>query len=74
MNRAMLRRHLVLAERHVASGEETITLQKALILKLERGGHDVGTACTLLDLFEQVQAIFVKHRDWLAKRLAEHLR
>jgi hypothetical protein len=69
----MLRRHLILAERHVASCEETITRLKALILKLERGGHDVGGACTVLDLFEAVQAICVKHRDRLAKKVAQPL-
>ena len=57
MDREMLKRHLALAEEHIATGEKNIARQRDLIAQLERDGHDTASARTFLRQFEQLQAM-----------------
>ena len=66
----MIEDHLALAERHVADGERHVARQKRLVYELERDGHDVTQAVTLVSTFEDTQALHVADRD----RLREELR
>ena len=38
MDRALLEQHLVLAERHIAGGEQCVARQREIIVRLERVG------------------------------------
>jgi hypothetical protein len=67
----MLRKHLALAERHVAEGERLIARQRELVTSLERGGHDLRDAIELLRLFKELEALHVAHRDRLRKELGD---
>jgi len=71
MDRATLEAHLMLAERHVAQGEEILVKQRTLIGELEGKGLDIRAAEVLLEEFEAVQAIHVAHRDRLVKTLVK---
>ena len=52
-----------MAERHIREGEEHVAKQKALIVELERDGHDnmLPAARELLALFEQTLATHREH-------------
>jgi hypothetical protein len=73
MDKAMIRDHLALAERHVAQGYRHIAQQKQIINDLENGGHDTTTARSLLGSFEDVLRMHIADRDRLKRELAEVL-
>lgn len=56
-------------DQQVALGERHIAEQRALIKKLEREGHDVKSAASLLATLEESQRLHVEHRDRLEKEL-----
>jgi len=69
LNIAMLRDHLAMADRHVASGNLVVTRQRQLIAKLEADSHDTREALALLARFEDLLAQHLAHRDNLADEL-----
>jgi hypothetical protein len=71
MDRARQLAHLAEAERHVAEGERRVGRQEELVAELQRQGHDIGEALSLLALFRQVQANYVSHRDHIQNELEE---
>lgn len=68
-NLALLRDHLAIAERHVASGNRVVTRQRRLVSKLEADGHDTREAQALLARFEDLQALHIADRDRLIDEL-----
>jgi hypothetical protein len=71
MDREMLKRHLALAEEHIATGEKNIARQRDLIAQLERDGYDTASARTFLREFEQLQALHIAERERLLSELSE---
>ena len=48
MDRTLLLRHLVEAEKHVAEVEQVVTRQRHVIDTIARGGHDTTEAAELM--------------------------
>jgi hypothetical protein len=71
MDREMLKRHLALAEEHIATGEKNIARQRDLIAQLEREGRDTASARIFLREFEQLQALHIAERERLLSELSE---
>lgn len=71
MDRAMLERHLAMADRHVTDGDRIIDRQRDLTLELSQDGHHhlAGDAQQLLALFEGIQISFVNDRDRMRSML-----
>jgi hypothetical protein len=75
MDRAMLVRHLAMAERHVADGREHVTRQQGIVSGLEAAGlggsHTADVARQLLHSMLKGQALFIgdrnRLRDWLTQ-------
>ena len=63
--------HLVEAERHVALGERHIADQERRVAELCRGGYDIASARSLLDLFRDMQVQHVAYRDILRGQLGQ---
>ena len=63
--------HLEQAERHVRQGAVHLQNQRALIERLETGGHDTKESRRLLQQFEEMQALHVGDRDRLRETLAQ---
>jgi hypothetical protein len=55
IDRSILLEHLAQAERHVAQGEPHIARQEALIVDLEREGHDRKDAVAVLATLRETQ-------------------
>jgi hypothetical protein len=70
MDKATIREHLVLAERHVRLDASLIATQKAIITKYVRDGGDTTMAQQLLFTFEEMQVTHIADRDRLARELA----
>ena len=68
-NIALLRDHLAMANRHLASGNLVVSRQRQLIAKLEASGHDTRAALALLARFEDLLAQHLAHRDHLLDEL-----
>jgi hypothetical protein len=69
--RTPLKRHLELAEEHVAKGDKLVERQREIVDELERDGHALAAnAGVLLAQFEELQAAYILDRDWL-KELGE---
>ena len=73
MDKALIRDHLALAERHVSQGYRHVAHQKQIICDLENGGHDTTTARSLLGNFEDVLRMHIADRDRLKKELTQVL-
>ena len=57
MDRAILRRHLALAERHIAGGEQCVARQREIIVRLETAGlGDSETARIARGLLREMEA------------------
>jgi hypothetical protein len=69
LNIAMLKDHLAMANRHLASGNLVVTRQRQLIAKLEADSHDTREALALLARFEDLLAQHLAHRDSLVDEL-----
>ena len=63
------RRHLELANRHVAEGQKRVDAQITLVVKLDRDGHDTRQAKKLLEQFEQILALQIEHRNRIVQEL-----
>jgi len=59
MNRELIRKHLELAERHLAEGEDHLKRQRQILFALRNGGHATERAEKLLFVFEQSQRLHV---------------
>ena len=71
IDRATLLEHLAQAERHVAQGEAHIGKQEALVVELDRDGHDTKKAAAILATFRQTQAQHVLNVERLLKELQQ---
>jgi hypothetical protein len=69
--RQLLQEHLVLAEKHISTGEHALEHQRAVVLELERDGHDSTEARSLLTTMEETQQLHVAGRDRLRAELEE---
>ena len=69
LNVAILRDHLAMADRHIASGNRVIIRQRQLITKLAADGHDTREAVALLARFEDLLALHLGDRDRLFAEL-----
>jgi hypothetical protein len=69
MVRAMIKRHLALAEQHVALGSQHIETQHEVIANLRLLGHPTGQAEDILAIFETLQKQHVADRDRLREAL-----
>ena len=69
MDRTVLLRRLVEAERHLAAYEQVVTRQRHVIDTIARGGHDTAEASALLREFQGIQATHVTDRDRLRVEL-----
>ena len=74
IDRATLLEHLAQAERHVAQGEAHIGKQEALVVELDRDGHDTKKAAAILAIFRQTQAQHVLNVERLLKELQQQRR
>jgi hypothetical protein len=72
MNRLMIERHLAQAREHIASGTRTVTKQREMVARLERGGHDVTAALHSLAQFEDMLALYISDCNRIEKELAEN--
>jgi hypothetical protein len=70
MNRSMLQRHLVSAERRASRGELQLERQRATVDALRNLGWDSLKAETLLVEFEQAQTLRLVDLDRLRGQLA----
>jgi hypothetical protein len=71
-DRDVARRHLELANKHVAQGQRLVEAQLALVTRLERDGHDTRQAKRLLEQFEQILALQIETRDQILRELREN--
>lgn len=69
MDRTVLLRRLVEAERHLAAYERVVARQRHVIDTIARGGHDTAEAFSLLREFQGIQATHVADRDRLRVEL-----
>jgi hypothetical protein len=67
----MIQDHLAKAEQHVAEGKRHVDKQRELVAKLAADGHDTFEARRLLEQFEELLAIQIKHLDRLREKLAQ---
>ena len=70
MDRALVERNLALAETHVAKSERIVAEQRRLVAELERDGHSVELARTLLTSYEQTLLLHAADRERLRGLLA----
>ena len=69
MNRAVLLAHLETAESYVAKGDQYIGRLREIIGTLAKSGSGATEAEGLLRQVENVQEMYVSHRDWLLNEL-----
>jgi len=63
------REHLAEANRHIAQAQKHIANQKKQIEKLERDGHEIDVAVSMLRALEHALRAFERHRELIMKRL-----
>ncbi len=68
------RQHLILADRHLAAGEQRISEQLALIQRLTGQGYETTRAKDLLRLLEETIATWQDHRRLILEAIARHER
>jgi hypothetical protein len=68
-DRAAARRHLELANKHVAEGHRRVEAQVGLVARLRRDGHDTLQARILLQQFKTSLALQVEARDRIVQEL-----
>jgi hypothetical protein len=71
MDRTAILNLLAQATRHVAEAEGLMALQREIVAKRGRDGHNASAAKQLLDQLEQLYAMQVADRDCLEKELVE---
>ena len=62
------------AREYVAEGEEDLVDQREIVERLERRGHDPLDAILLLEDLEDMQDVYVAHRDRLERRVMSLVR
>ena len=65
----MIERQLGLAEEHVRNGERQVAGQHRKVTELERDGLDTIPSRRLLRTLQDMQALYVNHRDRLRQLL-----
>jgi hypothetical protein len=70
MDRQTMLQHLAMAERHVTEGEIHLSRQRPLIAELDRDGHDIADARTILATMLETQQLHVEDRDRMLKELS----
>jgi hypothetical protein len=68
-DREPARKHLELANKHVAEGQKRIEAQLALVARLARDGHDTVQAQSLLQQFEETLALQIETRERIIDEL-----
>ncbi|WP_201833795.1 hypothetical protein [Microvirga zambiensis] len=68
------REDLIVADRHLAAGEQRIAEQIALIQKMSREGYDTALARDLLRLLEETMTTWQEHRQLILSAIARHER
>ena len=71
IDRGTLLEHLAQAERHVAQGEAHIGRQEALVVELDRDGHDTKNALALLVALRDIQTQHILNVERLLKQLQQ---
>lgn len=71
MDRAMLRKHLAIAERHIAQGVKLLAKQEALIAELRRLNHDATSAWCVLATMRETQSHHIDDRDRILRQLEQ---
>jgi hypothetical protein len=69
MDKAMIAKHLAIAERHVTGGQRHIDRQREIVRELQRDGRDLALAMSLLRQFEDMQTLHTQDRDRLRSEL-----
>jgi hypothetical protein len=69
MNRITTLRLLAQAERCLSDGKRRLNRERALLEKLERGGHETSYARALLHQMEEAQALCIYDRDRILAEL-----
>jgi hypothetical protein len=69
--RQLERRHLSIANAHVAKAEWVIREQVAILGKLDRDGHDTKLAEDTLRAFEANLQVMREHRDLIIRSIEE---
>jgi len=73
MQRALILRHLVEIEEHVALGRRHIEAQQARVKELPADGNDADRAKRVLATFQQCQAFHEQHLDQLLQELEKQI-
>ncbi|MBB3021538.1 hypothetical protein FHR70_004639 [Microvirga lupini] len=68
------RADLILADRHLAAGEQRIAEQRALIRRMTEHGFNTATARDLLRLLEETMILWQEHRQLILDAIARHER
>jgi hypothetical protein len=71
MDHEMLKRDLAQADAHIKTGYENLALQRQVIAKLQRDGHDTTAARATLDQFEELQAQHLADRQRILRELGK---
>ncbi|HEX8842454.1 MAG TPA: hypothetical protein VF757_09155 [Sphingomicrobium sp.] len=71
MNRQMELRHLELADRHIAEGEQRIAAQLDLVERMRGREQPLASAEHLLELLRSTMVEWRRHRSMIVAALAE---
>jgi hypothetical protein len=63
MDPKMVVDHLAMAERHVTNGWLHVERQRQIVEDLGRNGENIARSSALLQLFEELLAKHIQHRD-----------
>jgi hypothetical protein len=69
MDRAIVKKDLAQAERHVAASEHHVTRQRELVAERQKDGFDAREAGRLLHQFEELLNLHIAERNRLRKEL-----
>ena len=71
MDREKLRQYLNQTENHIATTNQLVTDQRALIERFEELGYDTAPSKTILAHLEQLRELHIADRDRLSRMLSE---
>lgn len=71
MDREKLRQYLNQTENHIATTNQLVTDQRALIARFEELGYDTAPSKTILAHLEQLRELHIADRDRLSRMLSE---
>jgi hypothetical protein len=69
MDRAILKRDLSRAERHVAASEHHVARQRLVVAERQQDGFDAGEASRLLHQFAELLSLHIAERNRLRREL-----